>query len=156
MATRRTTSTKTTKPKAASTRRTKSATSTTAKSPAKTASRPKRAVPKAATPKPTVVKQSTTTVAAPDLKKKELIEAVVEKSGIKKKYAKPVVETMLAVLGDAIENGREMNLQPLGRVMFNRTVEKANARVTVAKIRQSKAQKNPGEGAKSEVADAAE
>jgi len=41
-------------------------------------------------------------LAEPDLKKKELVDLVVERSGIKKKDAKPVVEAMLAVLGETI------------------------------------------------------
>ncbi|HHH89199.1 MAG TPA: DNA-binding protein [Aliiroseovarius sp.] len=76
--------------------------------------------------------------ATPDaLRKKQLIDDVVERSGIKKKYAKPVVEAMLAVLGEAVAAGTTMNLQPLGKVMVQRTNEKPSGRVTIVRIRQS-------------------
>lgn len=74
-----------------------------------------------------------------ELKKKELIEAVVERSGIRKKYAKPAVEAMIDILGEAITEGRELNLQPMGKITRKRTKDTANARVTMARIRQSKA-----------------
>ncbi len=74
---------------------------------------------------------------ATDMKKKELIDLVVARSGIKKKDAKPVVEAMLAVLGETVSEGRELNLQPFGKLRINRTRELANGRVTVCKLRQS-------------------
>ena len=88
-----------------------------------------------ATPK--VVTVSEPVVAEPDMKKKELIDLVVERSDIKKKFAKPVVEAMLAVLGEAIAEGRELNLQPLGKLRIYRAEEKSNGRVIVCKIRLS-------------------
>ena len=75
---------------------------------------------------------------APVLRKKELIERVVARSGIKKKDAKPTVEAMLAVLGEALSNGEELNLQPFGKVMINRVIDKPNATVIVAKVRRRK------------------
>lgn len=74
-----------------------------------------------------------------ELKKKELIDAVVARTGIRKKFAKPAVEAMIDILGEAIGEGREVNLQPLGKIISRRTRDTANARVTVARIRQSKA-----------------
>ncbi|MDF3413520.1 DNA-binding protein [Sulfitobacter sp. M57] len=71
------------------------------------------------------------------MRKKELIEAVVERSGLKKKDVKPVVETMLAVLGEAIGDNRELNLPPMGRMKIRREKKLANGRMVVAKIRQT-------------------
>ena len=73
------------------------------------------------------------------MRKKELIDLVVERSGIKKKDAKPVVEAMLSVLGEAIGSGRELNMQPLGKLRINRSVERSNGRIIVCKLRQSTA-----------------
>lgn len=73
------------------------------------------------------------------MRKKELIDLVVERSGIKKKDAKPVVEAMLAVLGEAIGGGRELNMQPLGKLRINRSIERSNGRIIVCKLRQSTA-----------------
>lgn len=72
-----------------------------------------------------------------DMKKKELIELVVNRSGIKKKDAKPVIESMLAVLGETVAEGRELNLQPFGKLRINRAIEKPNGRITICKLRQS-------------------
>lgn len=76
----------------------------------------------------------------PVLGKKQLIDSVVTRSGIKKKDAKPVVEAMLAVLGEAIAEGRELNLRPFGKVKIQRQFDKPSAKVTVARIRQPKSQ----------------
>ncbi|WP_371224491.1 HU family DNA-binding protein [Roseovarius sp. 2305UL8-3] len=92
----------------------------------------------------------------PELKKQELLQKVVDKSGIKKKDAKPVVEAMLEVLGEALADGREFNLQPMGKLKLNRTKETPNARIIVAKIRQSKRTGGGGMGPKDTVAAAAE
>lgn len=72
-----------------------------------------------------------------EMKKKELVDLVVTRSGIKKKDAKPVVEAMLAVLGESIAEGRELNLQPFGKMRINRTIDKPNGRITICKLRQS-------------------
>lgn len=118
-------------------------TATTRKTPARrtTPAKPAAAAPavKPTEPAPTpkLVTVSTPVVAEADLKKKELVDLVVEKSGIKKKDAKPVVEAMLAVLGETIAAGRELNLQPLGKLRINRAEEKSNGRVIVCKLRQS-------------------
>lgn len=92
-------------------------------------------------------------VAEPDLKKKELIDLVVERSKIKKKDAKPVVEAMLAILGETIASGRELNLQPLGKLRINRSTDKGNGRIIICKLRQSTAGGNPDKDALAEVSD---
>ncbi len=86
------------------------------------------------TPKPVVKPEAE----APVLRKKELIERVVARSGIKKKDAKPTIEAMLAVLGEALASGEELNLQPMGKVMVKRVKEQPNAKVMVCRIRQRK------------------
>lgn len=94
--------------------------------------------------------------ASVELKKPELIDLIVSRSDIKKKYAKPVVEAMLEVLAETVAKGREMNLQPFGKVKYNRTKETTWARVVVTKIRQNKPAKPRISTPKSTVADAAE
>ena len=88
-----------------------------------------------------IVKKTETApvVVPPVLRKKELIERVVARSGIKKKDAKPVIEAMLSVLGESLANGEDLNLQPLGKVMVKRVKEHANAKVMVTRIRQRNA-----------------
>jgi hypothetical protein len=88
-------------------------------------------------PKPSVVKPAQPVVAGEMMRKKELIDTVVERSGIKKKDAKPVVEAMLAVLGSAIADGRELNLQPFGKLKVNRSKDVPNGKVMICKLRRS-------------------
>ncbi|WP_428541182.1 HU family DNA-binding protein [Profundibacter sp.] len=79
-------------------------------------------------------------VEVPVLRKKELIERVVVRSGVKKKDAKPAIEAMLAVLGEALAAGEDLNLQPLGKVMVKKTKELPNAKMMVCRIRQRNAE----------------
>lgn len=87
-------------------------------------------------PIPKVVKVSEPAAVQPDLKKKELLEEVVLRSGVKKKDAKPVVEAMLDFLGQTLAEGRDLNLPPMGKLRINRTQEHASHRVVVCKLRQ--------------------
>lgn len=99
--------------------------------------------PKAATATPSVVETLSPVVVSNELRKKELFELVVERSGMKKKDVKPVVEAMLAVLGDAFSEQREMNLPPLGKLKVQRGKELADGRALVLKLRQKSSQLNP-------------
>jgi len=119
-----------------STRRsTKTRPKTTAKA-SSTATPPKADAEQSITP--VVVTENAAADTGPELKKQELLDKIVTRSEVKKKFAKPVVEAMLEVLGEALAEGRELNLQPLGKVKLNRTKETPNARIIIAKIRQSK------------------
>ena len=89
-----------------------------------------------AQPKPTLVTVAEPTVAAPELKKRDFVNLVVERSGIKKKDAKPAVEAALAILGEALSEGRELNLVPMGKVKVTKVETKANGQLVVCRIRQ--------------------
>jgi len=143
------------KPKAAAPKTTaKKTTKAADTAPASRATSKSRAATSAvkAAPKPVVVTQTAPVVGKSAMKKKELIDVVTERSGIKKKDAKPVVEAMLAVLGQAISDGRELNLQPLGKVKINRQKDVQGGKVTVLKVRQSDRASEP----KDPLAEAAE
>ncbi|KIN66529.1 DNA-binding protein HU [Sulfitobacter donghicola DSW-25 = KCTC 12864 = JCM 14565] len=98
--------------------------------------------PRANTATPSVVDTLSPVVMSNDLRKKELFELVVERSGMKKKDVKPVVEAMLAVLGDAFGEQREMNLPPLGKLKVQRGKELPDGRALVVKLRQKTSQLN--------------
>lgn len=124
----------------------------TARKTKTTPTRRKTAAPKATSaPKPepaspaTVVEAASPVVLGPMMRKPELINAVVEKSGMKKKDVKPIVEATLAVLGAALQDSRELNLQPLGKIKVNREKKKPSGKVMIARIRQS--QDLPSQGA---------
>ena len=74
----------------------------------------------------------------PVLHKKELIDLVVDRSGGKRKDVKPAVEAVLVVLGEALADGREMNLRPFGKIKVTRQMDKPNGTVTVCRVRQPK------------------
>ncbi len=77
-----------------------------------------------------------------ELKRKEFIDLVVARSGMKKKDVKPVVEAMLEVLGQELGDGREFNLPPLGKLKVQRMKENDGTQVMVAKIRLHDAAKD--------------
>ncbi|MEO0939702.1 MAG: HU family DNA-binding protein [Pseudomonadota bacterium] len=119
----------------------KSTTARTATSTRKTRTTKSASTPPAEAapaPAPVVIEAAQPVVSGPALRKKELIDAVVARSGIKKKDAKPVVEAMLDVLGEALGEGRELNLQPMGNIKVKRAKELSNAKVMVTRVRQSK------------------
>lgn len=72
-------------------------------------------------------------VAAPLLKKKELVARVVEAlEGKKKGSVKDVVEATLAALGEALQKGESLNLPPFGKARVARTKgEGADAMITL-------------------------
>lgn len=90
-----------------------------------------------------VVSQTDPVVAGPTLRKKELIEAAVEKTGRKKKDVKPIVEAVLAVMGTALGDGRDLNLQPMGNLRVRKSRPLRSGRVLTTKIRQGKREKLP-------------
>ncbi len=51
---------------------------------------------------------------------KDLVDRVATASGAKKKDLKTVVEAVLAELGQALSEGKELNLPPLGKARVNR------------------------------------
>lgn len=126
MATTRKTTTKTTTSK------------TTAKSTPMTAAA-KSAVAKTSTAaEPVVVEAPQPVVSGPMMRKPELVDAVIAKTGMKKKDVKPIIEAALAVLGSALQDGRELNLEPMGKIKINRAKKMSEGQVMVAKIRQPK------------------
>ncbi len=99
--------------------------------------------------------------AGTEMKKQELLDKVLARADTRKKFARPVVDAVLEVLGEALAEGRELNLPPLGRIKLNRVKDMPNARVIVAKIRQAKlgpraAAKQHDMAAKDEVAEEAQ
>lgn len=75
-------------------------------------------------------------IIGPVMRKKELTDMVVERSGIKKKDAKPVVEAMLEVLGEALSDNRELNLLPMGKFKVVNEKDLGNGKMMRVKVRQ--------------------
>ena len=94
--------------------------------------------PTAAAPKvaPVVVKSAAPTVMT-EMRKEQLLDEVAKRSGAKRKDVKPIVEAALEVMGEALGEGQELNLKPLGKVKIARTKQVANGRVINLRLRQS-------------------
>ena len=73
------------------------------------------------------------------IKKPELLDEVVLRTNLKKRDVKPAVEAALAVLVDALQDGAEVNVPPLGklRVVKSKTLE-GGAAVMTLKLRTPK------------------
>lgn len=91
--------------------------------------------------------------AGEEIKKKDIIDMVTERSGLKKKDAKPAVEAMIDILGELIAEGRDLNLPPLGKIKHQRTRDTANARIVMLKVRQGKSAGSGRDNAKESVAE---
>ena len=89
-----------------------------------------------------VVQQDIAIVQQAEMRKKELIDQAVERSGLKKSAVKPAIEAALAVLGDALAEGRGLNLQPLGKIRVMRMKRTGNGVVINARIRQPETTKD--------------
>ena len=81
-------------------------------------------------------------VLGPVLRKRELIQRVVDRSGIKKRDAKPVIDAVLSELGEALAENRELVLPPFGKMKVNRQKSVQNGQVFVAKVRRNVAPSN--------------
>lgn len=83
---------------------------------------------------------SQTPDAAPGLiKKPDLLDAIVTRTNLKKRDVKPTVEAALAVLVDALRDGMEVNVPPMGklRVVKSKDLE-GGAVVMTLKLRTPK------------------
>jgi DNA-binding protein HU-alpha len=72
-----------------------------------------------------------------ELDKKELVERVVARCGLKKREVKPSVEAALAILGEALAEGRELRLEPFGKLKVSNIKTRGNKRVINARLRQN-------------------
>ncbi|MEM6303092.1 MAG: HU family DNA-binding protein [Pseudomonadota bacterium] len=96
-----------------------------------------KAPPAAQTATPAVVNGPEPIVVGPELRKKELIDTVVQRSGMKKRDVKPIVETMLAVFGEGLAEGREVIAPPMGKLRVHKKKTTAKKRILFAKLHQN-------------------
>lgn len=75
------------------------------------------------------------------LRVKDLLDRVVARSGAKKPVAKPLVEAVLAELGEALSRGESFVLPPLGRARVNRSKAAAGGEVITIKLKRGAAKK---------------
>ncbi|WP_235971369.1 HU family DNA-binding protein [Palleronia pontilimi] len=91
-----------------------------------------------AAPPPALVKPAEKVAAGPEVKKKDVIERVIAQlPDVKKKDAKPVIEATLAVMGQALSDGEQLNLQPFGKLRVQRRKDLPNGQALTLKLRRS-------------------
>ncbi|RMH50038.1 MAG: hypothetical protein D6686_06805 [Alphaproteobacteria bacterium] len=61
------------------------------------------------------------------MKKKDLVERVVERAGLRKGEARKAVDAALAVIRETLESGTDVTLPPLGRIKVKTRGEGAEA-----------------------------
>lgn len=136
---------------------TTTSTKTTTRKPATRRKTPvaRKAAPKV-TPKSRVVAKAAPVVVEPQmqelpvsdmegLKKKELIDMVVARSGVKKRDAKPAIEAALAILGETLSEGRALNLPGFGKLKVMRMKKGDNGQIINARVRQAVGQAEESE-----------
>ena len=73
------------------------------------------------------------------IKKPDLVAAAMARSNLKKRDVKPAVEAALAVLVDALRDGTEVNVPPLGKLRVVKSKELGEgAAVLTLKLRTPK------------------
>lgn len=73
------------------------------------------------------------------LQKRQFLNAVAQRSGMRSAQIKEVVEATLAELGDAIASGQTLALPPLGRARVNRQKDVSGAEVIILRLRRRSA-----------------
>lgn len=83
------------------------------------------------------------TVAAPVMRKKDLVDRVMKRTDAKKKEAREIIDAVLEELGLALTRGDELNLPPLGKAKVNRQRDLVSGEVLIVRLRR------PGPGQES-------
>lgn len=77
--------------------------------------------------------------AAEMMKKPELLDEVVLRTNLKKRDVKPAIEAAFAIIAEALRDGRDLNMPPLGKVRLVKTKAlDAGASVMTLKLRTPK------------------
>lgn len=84
---------------------------------------------------PVLVTESRGPSNAAEMKKRELVDRVVKHGNLKKNEVKPVVDAVLAVLGEVLAEGRELNLPPMGKLKVKGLKTTAGGQVIRIKLR---------------------
>ncbi len=74
------------------------------------------------------------------LKKRELIERVVENTGLKRRDVRTIAESVLQIMGDTVREGDSLALEPLGKLRVARVVDGPSNRTLTVKLRQKQVQ----------------
>ena len=111
----------------------------------------------AATPDARVLGSAQEVAEGQTIKKKDFIDRVVERSGVKRRDVKPAVEAALSELADLLASGAELSLPPMGKIKPVKTRDLGEgARMLTLKLRTSKDGAGSDGGGKDGVAEGGE
>ncbi|MFD2172597.1 HU family DNA-binding protein [Rhodobacter lacus] len=83
------------------------------------------------------------------VKKKDLIERVALKGGVKKAAARDLTDAVLAVMAEALEAGETLVVPPLGKLSLARRTERAGSAVLHLRLKRAGAQEGEKKDEKS-------
>ena len=86
-----------------------------------------------------VVTEIKTSVGGREMKKREFIDRVAKRGGLRKNQVKPVVEALFAVLAETLASGTDLNVPPLGKIKVNKQKTVAGGQVLMLKVRTAAA-----------------
>ncbi|QPZ91064.1 HU family DNA-binding protein [Thioclava electrotropha] len=103
--------------------------------------------PPVVTPEAPPASAATLTPATPDpapepseakalVRKRSFVDRVMVEAGVKRGEAKAMSEAVLKVLGEALSEGEELSIPPLGKLKINRQFEKNGDEILVVKLRR--------------------
>ncbi|MBV7379552.1 HU family DNA-binding protein [Maritimibacter dapengensis] len=72
------------------------------------------------------------------LVKKDLVDRVIARSGVKPRHARQVTEALLTELGAMLEEAETLQLQPLGNLKVQRRKDLDDGEVIITKLRRKK------------------
>jgi len=101
----------------------------------------KKTTPRRKTAPATAVKAPATTakpakVAGPMIRRKELVERIVARSGLKPNAVKSALDAVLEEMGKALSAGEGMNIHPFGKVTINRQKVQGDKEIIICKVRR--------------------
>ncbi|AQS49811.1 hypothetical protein BMG03_09665 [Thioclava nitratireducens] len=70
------------------------------------------------------------------MRKRSFVDRVMVEAGVKRGEAKAMSEAVLKVLGEALSEGEELSIPPLGKLKINRQFEKNGDEILVVKLRR--------------------
>ncbi|MGR3661234.1 MAG: HU family DNA-binding protein [Paracoccaceae bacterium] len=73
------------------------------------------------------------------VRRKELVERIATRSGVKPNLIKSVLDAVLLEIGDVLSGGEALQVQPLGKLSVNRRKELPDGEVLICKLRRKSA-----------------
>lgn len=70
-----------------------------------------------------------------EIKKGEILDRLVARTGMKKGDARSALDAVLGVLGEALDEGADMSLAPLGKIKIARTKDTPNGKMVVCRVK---------------------